>query len=202
MIIFGSRSSHLESSRLPSATCPNCQEKGTLTASIFSRHVHVFWIPVFPAGRTGIFECKNCHKGFRKKELGEDGKLEYKNFNGHVKTPVWKYSGLGLIAILIGFGSYSAQKDEEKVKTLLENPAMYDVYTLRTDDNYYTTFKVIQVFEDSLYVNYNKYETNKLTGVKDIDKSGNYVDSLYYVFTKKDVSELKASGNLKDITRR
>ena len=73
MIIFGSRATHLKSEQLQSASCPNCQTKGSLTASIYGRHAHVFWIPFFPMGKTRVFECQNCHKGFKQKELNDDG---------------------------------------------------------------------------------------------------------------------------------
>ncbi len=201
MIVYGYRSTHLKSANLPNVKCPNCETQNQMTTSVYGRHVHIFWIPLFPAGNTGIFECRNCHKGFKKNELNEDGKLAYKNFKSQVKTPIWKYSGLGLIAVLIAFGFYAKKQGDAEVAEYLENPAMYDVYTFRTEGNYYSTFKVLQVFKDSLYVSYNGMETNKRSGIKDIDKPANYSDSLYYVLTTKNIESLKESGDLVDIER-
>ena len=201
MIIYGYRSTHLKSGHLSNVKCPNCGAQDQMTVSVYGRHVHIFWIPLFPAGKTAVFECQNCHKGFKKKELNEDGKLAYKNFKGTVKTPIWKYSGLAIIVVLIAFAFYSNKQDEAKVATYVKQPAMFDVYTFRTEENYYSTFKIIEVFDDSIYVNYNGLETNKLSGVKDIDKTENYIDSLYYVLTTKDVEYLHESGDLMDIKR-
>ncbi|WP_350285689.1 hypothetical protein [uncultured Croceitalea sp.] len=201
MIIYGYRSTHLKTGALPNVKCPNCGSQTQMTTSVYGRHVHIFWIPLFPAGKIGVFECQHCHKGFKKKALGQDAKLAYKNFKTTVKTPIWKYSGLMIIALLVALGFYSSSKDKERVQQLVKEPAMFDVYTFRTEQNYYSTFKVSQVFEDSIYVNYNNFETNKLTGVKDIDKKENYQDSLYYVLTVNDIKALEASGDLMDVCR-
>lgn len=201
MIVYGYRSTHLKSAPLPNTKCPNCETPNQMTASVYGRHVHIFWIPLFPAGKTGIFECQHCHKGFKKKELNDDGKMAYKNFKGSVKTPIWKYSGLALIAIVIAFAFYSNSQDKARTAEYLEQPAMFDVYTFRTEQNYYSTFKVLEVFDDSIYVNYNSLETNKLTGVRDIDKTENYIDSLYYVLTPDNIKLLQESGDLMNIKR-
>ncbi|GGG46045.1 hypothetical protein GCM10011414_14560 [Croceivirga lutea] len=200
MIIYGTRSTHLDSKPLPTAVCPHCTTKGQLTASVFSRHVHVFWIPLFPAGRTGVFECQHCHKGFKKKELGEDGKREYKNFNGNVRTPIWKYSGLAIIALLIAFGIYSSSQNNAKVAEMVTKPAMYDIYTFKTATNYYSTFKVANVFKDSMYVNYNDYEVERQSGIYKIDKKENYSD-LIYVLTTAEIADMYKNGRIKNIKR-
>ncbi len=201
MIVYGYRSTHLKSGVLPNVKCPHCETQNEMTASVYGRHVHIFWIPLFPAGKTGVFECQHCHKGFKKKELLEDGKLAYKNFKSTVKTPLWKYSGLVIIALLIAVGIYSSQQKKAKMEQYIAQPAMYDIYTFKTDQNYYSTFKVIEVFDDSIYVNYNGLETNKISGVKDINKPQNYIDSLYYVLTNNDIKRLQESGDLKNVAR-
>lgn len=200
MIVYGSNATHLKSDQLRNANCPNCNERGKLTASVFSRHAHVFWIPFFPIGKVGVFECQNCHKGFKKKELNEDGKREYKNFLTDVKIPLWKYSGLGLVALLISWFAYSDSVKDDKVTQFIEKPAMFDTYIFKTESANYSTFKITEIFQDSMYVNYNLYETNKLTGVSDINIKKNYED-IIYVLTNADIKVLHESGDIKDIER-
>jgi len=200
MIIYGSRATHLKSGQLPSATCPNCQTKGSLTASTFGRHAHIFWIPLFPMGKIGVFECQHCHKGFKKKELGEDGKMEYKNFLGDVKTPLWKYSGLALITLFIAWMTYSDKRKEEKVSVLVEKPAMYDKYTFKTEGNSYSTFKIVEVFDDSVYINQNDYEIDRLSAIYKIDKEENYPSDIYVV-SKAEMQSLYEAGDIVDIER-
>jgi hypothetical protein len=200
MIIYGSRATHLKTDRLRQVTCPHCQTKDQMTASVFGTHAHVFWIPLFPMGKTGVFECQHCHKGFKKKELGEDGKREYKNFLGDVKTPLWKFSGLGIIALLIAWGFYSSKMTEQKIAELVEKPAMYDKYTYRTESNGYSTFKVVEVHEDSIYVDWNDYEISKQSGIDEIDKEENYPGDIY-ILSKAEVKAMYDAGDIKDIDR-
>lgn len=200
MIVYGSRSTHLKSDKLRNVTCPNCQTKDSLTASTYGRHAHIFWIPLFPMGKTGIFECQHCHKGFKKNELGEDGKLAYKNFLTDVKTPLWKFSGLGIIALLFCWGAFSSKMTEDKVAELVESPAMYDKYTFKTETNSYSTFKVVEVFADSIYVNHNDYEIDRVSSISKIDKEENYPDDIYVISTD-EILEMYAAGDIEDIER-
>ncbi|WP_350288413.1 hypothetical protein [uncultured Croceitalea sp.] len=201
MIIFGHRSTHLKSAQLRNVKCPNCETQDQMTASVYGRHVHIFWIPIFPAGKTGVFECQHCHKGFKKKGLGEDGKLAYKNFKSTVKTPLWKYSGLAIIALLICWGFYASKQKDNRVAELVKQPAMFDKYTFKTETGYFSTFKVVEVFQDSMYINYNNYETDRRTGVDDIDLKKNYSDEIY-VLTNKDILSMHNRGDIEDIERK
>ena len=201
MIIFGHRSTHLKSAQLRNVKCPNCETQDQMTASVYGRHVHVFWIPVFPAGKTGVFECQHCHKGFKKKGLGEDGKLAYKNFKSQVKTPLWKFSGLIIIALLICWGVYASKQKEDKVSELVQNPVMFDTYTFKTETGFYSTFKVVEVFKDSMYINYNNYETDRSTDIDKIDLEKNYSSGIY-VLTNNDILNMHQRGDIKDIERK
>lgn len=200
MIVYGSRSTHLKSEQLRNAVCPNCETRGQMTASVYGRHAHVFWIPFFPMGNTGVLECQHCHKGYKPKELDEKAKMEYQNFRRTVKTPLWKFAGLGIVALLIGAGIYSDKMTEGKVSELVANPAMFDKYTFKTETNYYSTFKVVEVFKDSIYVNYNDYETDKKSGLRDIDVEKNYAKDIY-VLTNTDLEDLHNAGKIEDIER-
>lgn len=200
MIVYGHRSTHLKSANLPNVKCPNCETQNKMTASVYGRHVHIFWIPLFPAGKTGIFECQHCHKGFKKKELGDDGKLAYKNFKSTAKTPLWKYSGMGIIAVLICWGIYSSKKNDKKIVEWMNNPAMFDTYTFKTETNYYSTFKVVQVFKDSIYINYNNFETDKSSGINKIDIKKNYSKDIFVMYNS-DIDMMHKKGLIKDIER-
>tara|TARA_R110002167_G_scaffold237673_4_gene442849 strand:+ start:265 stop:729 length:465 start_codon:yes stop_codon:yes gene_type:complete len=152
-------------------------------------------------GKVGVCECQHCHKGFKIKELAEDGKREFKNLKGTVRTPIWKYTGLALILLLVCGLVYSNKQKETKVATLIANPAMFDKYTFKTEDDHYSTFKVLEVFKDSIYVNFNTYETDKLTRIYEIDIKDNYDPDAIYSLTASEIDNLYASGAIMDIER-
>lgn len=200
MIIYGSRATHLKSEQLRNAVCPHCENRGQMTASVYSRHAHVFWIPFFPMGKTGVLECQHCHKGFKPKELPEKARMEYKNFSGTVRTPIWKFAGLALVGLFIAWGLYSDKMKTEEIAELVEKPMMFDKYTFKTDAKYYSTFKVAEVFEDSIYINYNEYETDKKSGLHKIDIEANYQDDVF-VLSNAELKALHAAGKIEDIER-
>lgn len=200
MIIFGSRATHVKSEQLRNAECPNCQTRGKLTASVYSKHAHVFWIPFFPMVKKGVLECQECHMGFKPKELPERARMEYKNFRGTVKTPLWKFSGLGLLALGIAYGFYSSKMTDERVNDYVQNPAMFDKYHIKTESDNYSTFKVVQVFQDSIYVNFNNYETDKISGIYKIDVEKNYSEDIF-VLTNSELKAMHDKGSIRDIKR-
>ncbi len=78
---------------------------------------------------------------------------------------------------------------------------MFDKYTFKTETGYFSTFKVVEVFQDSMYINYNNYETDRRTGVDDIDLKKNYSYEIY-VLTNKDILSMHNRGDIEDIERK
>ena len=200
MIVYGSRSSHLKSEQLRNAVCPNCETMGQMTARVYGSHAYVFWIPFFPIRKSGQLDYQHCHRGFKPEHLDERATTEYNNFRATVKTPLWKFAGIGLAALFIGAGTYSNTMTAQKVHHMVANPVMFDKYTFKTETHYYSTFIVVEVFEDSIYVNYNDYETDKKSSLKDIDLAKNY-DKDLYVLTNAELTEMNSSGKIEDIER-
>lgn len=98
------------------------------------------------------------------------------------------------------WGVFSDKQKEGKVADLVENPVMYDKYTFKTENNSYSTFIVVEVFTDSIYVNHNDYEIDKVSAIYKIDKEENYPDDIY-VITTEEIKEMYAAGEIKDIDR-
>ncbi|MEY8021654.1 hypothetical protein AB8P51_12540 [Muriicola sp. SD30] len=101
MIIFGLRASHIGSVEVNGSACTYCQNSGTQNISQFGRYFHIFWIPMFPAGKSTFSECVHCKRTIRKKEFSSELKNEYEINKSKIKRPVWHWSGLILLGILI-----------------------------------------------------------------------------------------------------
>ena len=108
MIIYGSKLAHLKSEQSRNTTCESCDSKGTVVFSVFSKHVHVFWIPLFPVGKKVFSECLHCKKVLKTKEMPNDFKQEYKIIKSDSKVPVWQFSGLILIVLIILWGVFDS----------------------------------------------------------------------------------------------
>jgi len=200
MIVYGTGSSHLGTKQLKNHECPNCENRDHLSVSVFSSHAHVFWIPTFPTGKKAVFECKNCGVTFKLKKMPDSVKREYKNYKGTLKTPIWKYAGLGILGLLISIGVAYSLQDNKEEEAFLANPLVADTYTYKTDNSNYTTFRITKVMPDSIYVNFNNYETNKIGGIDDIDIDENYTEE-EFVIARTELKIMHDEGEIRDIER-
>lgn len=200
MIIYGSKPVHLKSAQPPTAACPSCGQTGTTVLSTYSKHAHIFWIPLFPIGRTGVAQCQHCKHAIADTHLPHDLKREYNTLKAETRTPIWQFSGLALIAILVVFMNYSSGETKKKELEYMANPVVGDVYKYKTEKQNYSTLKVISVSSDSVFVSPNEYETNKMTGVYEIEKEENYADFSYGI-SKGDLKQMHTDNEIYAIDR-
>ncbi len=200
MIIYGTGVAHLISEPSENATCPNCQSTGTLTFNIYSNHVYLYWIPLFPTIRKGNVECSHCELSMEKKNMPFELKKEYKEINSMVKPPFWQYAGVAAVVIGLAISGVFGIYNKHQRAQLLETPIEGDVYRITTDYGY-STMRVVATYNDSIYVTYNDYEIDMKSEVKDIDIPSNYTDSLMYAFSTGQIKEMYTNGEIYDIKR-
>lgn len=179
MIIYGSKAVHLNTKQITSKACPNCDSQGTLSLSVYRKHAHIFWIPLFPLWKKGVGFCSNCKHEFKIKELPENVKMDYDNLKADSRGPIWQFTGLGLIACLIGWASYASGETEKQELEYIAAPLAGDVYDYKLEFRRYTTLKIDRVTSDSIFVFENQYEINKVTKIYKIDKPENYSEVSY-----------------------
>lgn len=200
MIFYGRNSSRLKDGQIHNVTCPNCQNSTTMSYSIFGKYAHLYWIPTFPMGKENILECNHCKQTYKLKELPDQvkQKFELEKHNGY---PFWYFSGLIAIACLIALISYWSKQDDENNKVYIESPQYGDVYSIKSDkDGYYTSLKITQVKNDSVFVIFNDYEIDRRSKIYKIDKDKNYTMEPEG-FTKSELKNLFEEGIIYDIDR-
>lgn len=109
MIIYGSKSVHLKSERSETSVCPNCEIRGSLILSVYRRHAHIFWIPLFPIGKKGFSQCQHCKNVLYTKEMPVSIQKEYDQLKNKAKGPLWQFAGLGILIITIIVAAISVQ---------------------------------------------------------------------------------------------
>lgn len=127
-------------------------------------------------------------------------KMQYKNIKGEAKGPIWQFSGLLVLALLIGFAIYSGGKDKENTQLYLSAPAVGDIYEYKADNGSYSTMKLEKVTSDSLYLSLNDYEISKKSRLYKIDKDENYSE-ITYGYSKNEISQMQKEGIIFDINR-
>lgn len=193
MIFYGSRATTLTNGQIRNVKCSHCDTDSTMNYHVFGKYAHVYWIPFFPMAKICIVECTNCNKTFEFDRFTEQmtNKLKIEKERNPAKTPIWFYSGLILIASLIGYSFYSSQKEDSETHTYYENPKEGDIYETKTETGNYTTMKFVSnsINNDSVYFYLNDMETDQSSAIHkiDINKYYNevysfdkvYIDSLY-----------------------
>jgi hypothetical protein len=181
-------------------TCPSCQESDYLDITIFAKYLSLYWIPFISTGKKSIAYCRNCTSTYESKQMTSEMRIEADKLKKDSKIPLWSFSGLGIVIVLVSILMFSIRQDNKQDKAYVSSPQTDDVYTYKTENDYYTTFKIIELTEDSVIVNQNIMEIDKSSGISEIDVPENYQD-YYYIYGKKELIEMYEDGTITDVER-
>jgi|JFJP01.1.fsa_nt_gi zinc-ribbon family len=203
MIFYGTKASNIKNGQVINVDCPHCETNTSMTYSVFGKYAHVYWIPFFPIGKVTVTECNNCKRTFEYSELPQaiQTKIDREKEKEGVKTPIWMFSGLGVVAVLIAIGFVVSGQTEKKEAEYLKAPKAGDVYEMKIDNGHYSTIRVDKVDKDSLYVTFNDFETDKISGLSEIDVEKNYT-IFKGSYTKKMIENLYKKDSIIAINRK
>lgn len=199
MIIYGSRNIELAKEHILDK-CPHCGTSNSIDMHVFQKYAHVFWIPFFPMGKTGVSQCDHCKQILKVKEMPDSLRQSYENLKTSSKTPVWTFAGIALVVGLITLGIISDKKNDEKNAQLITAPQTGDIFEIKIKERQYTVYKVKEVSKDSVYLLVNNYEVNKRSGIDEL-KSKDYATDVY-ALSKGELKKMFDSGEIIDIERK
>ena len=199
MIVYGTKSKELAKEIL-TEKCPNCGTQNSTDLHVFQKYAHVFWIPFFPMGKTGVSQCNHCKQVLKLKDMPSSMKTSYETLKAQTKTPVWTFSGLALVAVIIAIGVMADKKKDERNAGLILTPQGGDIFEIKTRGNQYTLYKVDQVQGDTVFVKVSNYETNKESALSDLKKK-DYSEGVLG-FSKAELKQMLDNGDIVDIDRK
>lgn len=201
MIIYGSRATET-AKEFVTGKCPNCGALNSIDMHLFQKYAHVFWIPFFPIGKTGVSQCDKCKQILKSDQMPPLLRSSYEDLKAQKKTPFWMFSGLALVAILITMGIILDHNKDEKNASLILQPQKGDIFEIQTKDNQYTLYKVALVEKDSVFISPNNYETNKASGLTSLLLKGDAAFSEeVYGFSKAELKAMLGTGEIVDVIR-
>ena len=202
MIIYGTKAKLLKS-EITADQCPNCNTANSIQMNVFQRWAHIFWIPFFPIGKTGVSQCLHCRQVLKLKEMPASLKLSYDNLKTQTKIPVWTFAGCFLIVIIAIFAVINEKQKAKKVNQLVLSPQKNDVFHIKLKNDHYTLYKVNKVSGDSVYLALNKYEVDREDRLDDIAAKGDSAyDSAQEGIAKPFLVEMAKEGSILDIERK
>ncbi|MFK8061157.1 MAG: hypothetical protein AB8B78_13845 [Polaribacter sp.] len=201
MIFYGTKGSHIHTEKTNGIKCDNCNEIVPHTISIYGKYGYLYWVPVFPMSKKAFTECTNCKVTLDFKGMNEKLRHASADAKRKAKTPIWYWSGLAIIALLISLIVYNIKEHDKEVVNYIQEPKVGDVIKFKNvDTNYYSTLKISLVTKDSIFVIQNDYETDKTSGVYKIDLKSNYTTDPFGL-GKNQIQQMFDDGTFYDIER-
>lgn len=194
MVIYGIRSSSRGTFDMP-GKCVSCGSEHTTEPHMEQRYAHVFWVPLFPVGKRGSTFCHHCKLARASKDLDPQTRLLVNDLKKEVRTPVWMYSGLLILGLLIPLAFWQSARHGEKMRAYLSAPAVGDVYDIDLTPGGYTVYKVTAVRNDSAGVAMSTYETDRSRGLYSLRTKGDEAyDEERVWFSKADLLRMHEDG--------
>ncbi|OYU57064.1 MAG: hypothetical protein CFE25_07585 [Chitinophagaceae bacterium BSSC1] len=179
--------------------CPNCASNHSLEMEVFQKYVHFFYIPYLPAGKTGVSYCSNCKQVMVDKDMPANLKAAYHQLKAKTRIPIWMFSGLALMILLIVYQLNNEQRAQKALATQMDQVAAGDVLELKLAKDNFTLYKVYRVNADSVLLQANEYQSTTVAGLKDI-KDSLYATNLRYI-TKPELKKMAMDGGLVGIEK-
>jgi len=126
--------------------------------------------------------------------------MQYEQNVPQTRIPLWTWSGLGVIAVLVAVLFFSNSRTKEIEQVYIKEPVEGDIYRYETEDGAYSLMKVVGVSADSVLLQYNEFETDKKSGdYKLLEKP--FVDVTYQV-SRSHIEGMYSSGKIYAIDRK
>lgn len=104
LFFFGVRNSVIAAEPLSGLACANCQTPEALTGTVFSRYLHLFWIPVVAIGKSSVTACRHCKQVLTAREMPASYRAPVQALQQRARTPLTHFALLLLFGAVVAFG--------------------------------------------------------------------------------------------------
>ncbi len=198
MIVYGWKATSIGSDH-PMDKCEHCGQQNCMEMHVFQKYFHVFWIPFFPIGKTGVSQCNHCKQVLKPNQMMGNTKLNYENLKQASKSPIWVWAGAAVIAALVIFSMSQSGKWAKQKAERIAHPKANDIIQYKLENGKYTIFKVEKVVGDSVFAFQNQYEADRLSGIRKLEQKP-YFDTAD-IFLQSEINEMFKKGEIIDIDR-
>lgn len=159
LFLFGTRNTDIATAPLPGLACAHCHTPEALSCTVFSRYVHLFWIPAFPIGKTSVTVCQHCKQVLTLREMPPAYQAPVRAIQQAAQTPLTHFALLILVGavVLIGFGiSFFSKPGTAAAPTATAAPGPEAVgaryqFNVTDDGRQYALIEVTRVTADSVH---------------------------------------------------
>ena len=104
LFFFGIRSTTVTTAPLPDLACTYCHTPDSLLCVVVSRYLHVFWIPIFPIGKSSATVCQHCKQVLATGQMPASYRAPVQALQQQARTPLIHFALLLLFGAVVAFG--------------------------------------------------------------------------------------------------
>lgn len=198
MILVGTASKVIASGKI-NVACTGCGELDSTNVFVIQQYGHAYYIPIVPSSKKATAQCSNCNFVVDKLYFPESYNKAYERLNLNRKTPIWTYSGIGILIIIIAISFISAKLDNIENAEFIVLPQKGDIYEIKLSPTEYTLYKVDRVEGNAVYIFENEFATDQSSGLKNLYAKPFYKESLPVM--KSNLEAMLKKGDIMDIER-
>lgn len=205
MIIYGTGTKNLGTKRIPGVKSPYDETQDIEIIGV-AKYAHIFWIPLFPYSKKVYPYCPSSQIEIHKNDIPQRTVDKIKEVKKTMKTPVYLYAGLIILALLIGYLAYDDYEHEKQFAKNITDIKATDVLVIKNEDATYSFAKVSTVIEDTVFFNLSNYVYEGGTPSEyRLNKEKRDVEDFYneeiYYFLKQTIDSLYEVGDIYDLYR-
>ncbi|TVT41560.1 zinc-ribbon domain-containing protein [Hymenobacter setariae] len=100
IFFFGTGTSIISNFELVGVSCVNCGTRNSVFVTVYSRYLHLFWIPVLPMGKSSVSKCGHCQQVFEAKQMPPAYREPALEAQQQARIPVTNYLALAVVGVL------------------------------------------------------------------------------------------------------
>jgi hypothetical protein len=202
MFLYGIKAKKLKKQKIADE-CSYCHESNSLILTLFQKYAHLFYIPFFPMSKTAAVYCSHCKKVIFRKQFNKSIYQQYEDLKHQSKIPpIWTYSGIFLIVLLLISGIVSYENAQERNARIISSPREGDIYEINRPNNEYALYKIDRIAGDTLFLVVNQYKKDPATGIVTVqDKEDRVYSNHSFPMLKSDLKRMYDEKNIIDIER-
>lgn len=204
MIVYGTSDARVHTAPLPGVPCPGCTAPDALQLTVFSRYVHLYWVPLFPFGKPAVARCGHCQQAWEGKALPAELRAPARALQQETHAPLWHWSGVVAVAVaaFLGWAALAGARNDRDDVAYLAQPRVGDIYTVRAraDDANYSLLKVVAVKGPTVDVVPNDFQTDNSHPLDQLNAPAEY-NKAAYSLTQFELQIMKNKGQLTGVDR-
>lgn len=100
LFFFGTGTSLINSFELTGVSCVNCGTRNSVFLTVYSRYLHLFWIPVLPLGKNSVSKCSHCQQVLEARQMPPAYREPAQEAQQQARIPVTNYLVLAVVGVL------------------------------------------------------------------------------------------------------